>query len=155
MINKLFFENISGLLRIFTNKNVNFKLIISPIETEKDNKIIKNKITYNFKKNILNFPNNIKQILTEFSFLKKNLDYHFFINKNLKFILEISDGFIILSESIIINYFDIANLETNIEKYNSNKKKINYNDDDINELMEFYINNKNENNEDDFIFTLE
>ena len=157
MIYKLFFENISGLLRIFTNKNVNFKLIIIPIETEKDNKIIKNKITYNFVKNILNFPNNIKQIFTEFSFLKKNLDYHFFINKNLKFILEISDCSAIVSESIIINYFDIANLKTDKnEKYNSNKRKLNDDDDDINELLEFYIKNKKEdNNEDDFIFELE
>jgi len=158
MIYKLFFENISGLLRIFTNKNVNFKLIIIPIETEKDNK---NKITYNFVKNILNFPNNINQIFTEFSFLKKNLDYHFFINKNLNFTLQISDGNAMVSESIIINYFDIANLETDKkEKYNSNKTKLNNlnfnnNDDDINELIEFYIKNKNEDNQDDFIFELE
>ncbi len=132
--------------------------MIIPIEDEKDNKIIKNKITYNFVKNILNFPNNIKQIFTEFSFLKKNLDYHFFINKNLKFILEISDGCIIVTESIIINYFDIANLKTDKnEKYNSNKRKLNDDDDDdINELLEFYIKNKKEdNNEDDFIFELE
>jgi len=157
MIYKLFFENISGLLRIFTNKNVNFKLTIIPIQEEKDYKIKNNKITYHFIKNILNFPNNIKQIFTEFFFLKKNLDYHFFINKNLKFILQISDGHTILSESIIINYNDIINIETNKnEKYNSQKKNNNNIDEDINELLEFYIKNKNEDDdEDNFIFELE
>jgi hypothetical protein len=159
MIHKLFFENISGLLRIFTNKNVNFKLTIVPILYENDN--IKNtKITYHFIKNILNFPNNIKQIFTEFIFLKKNLDYHFFINKNLNFTLQISDNNAIVSESIIINYDNIIDIEpnNNNEKYNSNKKKNinNYedNDKDINELLEFYIKNKNED-EDDFIFEIE
>lgn len=154
MINKLFFENISGLLRIFTNKNVNFKLIIF----SQDEKNVK--ITYHFVKNILNFPNNIKQIFKEFSFLKKNLDYPFFINKNLNFILQISDGNTILSETIIIHYNDIINIESNKnEKYNFKKKNdVNFNDDeDINELLEFYIKNKNEdnNNEDEFIFELE
>ncbi len=158
MIYKLFFENISGLLRIFTNKDVNFKLIISPILDEIDNKK-RNKITYNFKKNILNFPNNIKQIFTEFSFLKKNLDNPFFINKNLNFTLQILDGSTVVSESIIIHYNDISDIDTNNknEKYNSNKKKIinNDDDDDINELLEFYIKNKNQDNEDDFIFDIE
>jgi hypothetical protein len=156
MIYKLFFENISGLLRIFTNKDVNFKLIISPILDEIDNKK-RNKITYNFKKNILNFPNNIKQIFTEFSFLKKNLDNPFFINKNLNFTLQILDGSTVVSESIIIHYNDISDIDTNNknEKYNSNKKKIINNDDDINELLEFYIKNKNQDNEDDFIFDIE
>jgi UDP-N-acetylglucosamine 2-epimerase len=159
MIYKLFFENISGLLRIFTNKDVNFKLIISPIQDEKDNNK-KNKITYCFVKNILNFPNNIKQIFTEFSFLNKNLDYPFFINKNLNFTLQISDSNAIVSESIIINYNDILNIQTNKnEKYNSNKKKnndvcLNNDDEDINELLEFYIKNKNED-EDEFIFEIE
>ena len=155
MIYKLFFENISGLLRIFTNKNVNFKLIIIPIEAEKDNK---NKITYNFVKNILNFPNNIKQIFTEYSFLKKNLDYTFFIDTSLKFTLQILDGQINVSESIIINYNDIVNLESNNEKYNSNKKKIinNDDDDDINELLEYYIKKNDDANDiDDFIFEIE
>ena len=156
MINKLFFNNISGLLRIFTNKNVNFKLIISSLQDEKDyNK--KNKITYNFVKNILNFPNNIKQILIEFSFLKKNLDYPFFINKNLNLTLQILDKDVIVSESIIIHYNDIANINTNtnIKKKNNN---INFDndDEDINELLEFYIKNKNNNNdEDDFNFEIE
>lgn len=155
MIHKLFFENISGLLRIFTNKDVNFKLTIISIQDEKD-KIKNNKITYNFITNVLNFPNNIKQILTEFSFLKKNLDYTFFIDKSLKFTLQILDGQDIVTESIIIQYNDIVNLESvNNEKYNSNKKKIiDNNDDDINELLEFYIKNKNED-KDDFIFKLE
>jgi hypothetical protein len=157
MIHKLFFENISGLLRIFTNKNVNFKLTIISIQDEKD-KIKNNKITYNFITNVLNFPNNIKQILTEFSFLKKNLDYTFFIDKSLKFTLQILDGQDMVTESIIIQYNDIVNLESvNNEKYNSNKKKIiDNNDDDINELLEFYIKNKNEDEDkDDFIFELE
>jgi mannose/fructose/N-acetylgalactosamine-specific phosphotransferase system component IIB len=155
MIHKLFFENISGLLRIFTNKNVNFKLTIISIQDEKD-KIKNNKITYNFITTVLNFPNNIKQILTEFSFLKKNLDYTFFIDKSLKFTLQILDGQDMVTESIIIQYNDIVNLESvNNEKYNSNKKKIiDNNDDDINELLEFYIKNKNED-KDDFIFELE
>ena len=160
MINKLFFENISGLLRIFTNKNVNFKLTIIPIQDEKDNNK-KNKITYNFVNNILNFPNTIKQIFIEFLFLKKNLDYPFFINKNLNLTLQISDGCAVVSESIKIHYNDIIDIDINNknEKYNSNKKKIidnniNNDDEDINELLEFYIKNKN-NNEDDFIFTIE
>jgi hypothetical protein len=157
MIYKPFFDNITGLLRIFTNKNVNFKLTISPIQDEDNYK--KNKITYYFIKNILNFPNNIKQIFTEFSFLKKNLDYPFFINKNINLTLQILDGNTIVSESIIIHHDDISNIDTNNknEKYNSNKKKIiDNNDDDINELLEFYIKNKNQdNNEDDFIFELE
>jgi hypothetical protein len=162
MITKLFFENISGLLRIFTNKNVNFKLTIIPIHDDKDNSInIKNnKITYNFITSVLNFPNNIKQILTEFSFLKKNLDYPFFIDKSLKFTLQVLDYKDMVTESIIIHYNDIINLESiKNEKYNSNKKKIiDYNDDDedINELLEFYLKNKNKDKEDDdFIFTLE
>jgi len=158
MINKLFFENISGLLRIFTNKNVNFKLIIIPDEYNSIN-IKNNKITYNFITNVLNFPNNIKQILTEFSFLKKNLDYPFFIDRSLKFTLQILDGKDMVSESIIIHYNDIVNLESiKNEKYNSNKKKIidNNDDEDINELLEFYIKNKNDDKEeDDFIFDLE
>jgi hypothetical protein len=151
MINKLFFENISGLLRIFTNKNVNFKLIINPIQDEKDNN--KNKITYCFVKNILNFPNNIKQILTEFSFLKKNLNYPFFINKKLNLTLQILDGCVMLSKSIIIHYNEIVSIDTN----NKNKNKnFNNDDDDINELLEFYIKNKNEdNNEDDFTLEIE
>jgi hypothetical protein len=160
MIYKLFFENISGLLRIFTNKNVNFKLIITPLQNDKDN-YKKNKITYYFIKNILNFPNNIKQIFTEFLFLKKNLNYPFFINKNLNLTLQISDGYVEVSESIIVHYNDITDIDTNNknEKYNSNKKKIINNDDeDINELLEFYIKNKNKDkdkDEDDFIFEIE
>jgi hypothetical protein len=155
MIYKLFFENISGLLRIFTNKNVNFKFTICPIQ---DENIKKNKITYNFIKNILNFPNNTKQIFTEFFFLKKNLDNPFFINKNLNLTLQITDGSASVSESIIIHYNDIVNIDANKknEKYNSNKKINNVtnsnNDDYINELLEFYIKNKDE---DDFIFELE
>ena len=161
MINKLFFENISGLLRIFTNKNVNFKLIIIPIQDEKDNNK-KNKITYNFVKNILNFPNNIKQILIEFSFLKKNLDYPFFINKNLNLTLQILDGSAVVSESINIHYNDITDIDTNNKNKKKNNNINNFNninnddDDDINELLEFYIKNKNEdNNEDDFTFKIE
>ena len=164
MINKLFFENISGLLRIFTNKNVNFKLIIIPIQDEKDNNK-KNKITYNFVKNILNFPNNIKQILIEFSFLKKNLDYPFFINKNLNLTLQILDGSAVVSESIYIHYNDITDIDTNNKNKKKNNNINNFNnfnninnddDDDINELLEFYIKNKNEdNNEDDFTFKIE
>ena len=156
MIYKPFFDNITGLLRIFTNKNVNFKLTISPIQDEDNYK--KNKITYYFIKNILNFPNNIKQIFTEFSFLKKNLDYPFFINKNLNLTLQILDGNTVVSESIIIHHDDISNIDINNknEKYNSNIKKIiDNNDDDINELLEFYIKNKNQDNEDDFIFEIE
>ena len=153
MINKLFFENISGLLRIFTNKNVNFKLIISPIQDVKDNNN-KYKITYNFVKNILNFPNNIKQIFIEFLFLKKNLDYTFFINKILNFTLQISDGCAVVSESINIHYNDIVNIYIDNDINNKNKK--NNDEEDINELLEFYIKNKNEdNNEDDFIFEIE
>ena len=153
MINKLFFENISGLLRIFTNKNVNFKLIISPIQDVKDNNN-KYKITYNFVKNILNFPNNIKQIFIEFLFLKKNLDYTFFINKILIFTLQISDGCAVVSESINIHYNDIVNIYIDNDINNKNKK--NNDEEDINELLEFYIKNKNEdNNEDDFIFEIE
>jgi len=154
MIYKPFFENISGLLRIFTNKNVNFKLIITPIQDENKNN---NKITYYFVKNILNFPNNIKQIFTEFFFLTKNLDYPFFINKNLNLTLQITDGNAIVSESILIHYNDIVNIDTNKnEKYNSNKKITNNinDDEDINELLEFYIKNKNED-EDEFIFEIE
>jgi len=155
MINKLFFENISGLLRIFTNKNVNFKLTIIPIQDEKDNNK-KNKITYNFVKNILNFPNNIKQILIEFSFLKKNLDYPFFINKNLNVTLQILDGSAVVSESINIHYNDINDIDINNNKKKYNNKNFNNDDDDdINELLEFYIKNKNEdNNEDDFTFEI-
>jgi len=157
MINKLFFENISGLLRIFTNKNVNFKLIIIPLKFENQKKN-NNKITYNFITTVLNFPNNIKQIFTEYSFLKKNLDYTFFIDTSLKFTLQILDGQINVSESIIINYNDIVNLESNNEKYNSNKKKIinNDDDDDINELLEYYIKKNDDANDiDDFIFEIE
>jgi len=157
MIYKLFFENISGLLRIFTNKNVNFKLIIIPLKYENQKKN-NNKITYNFITTVLNFPNNIKQIFTEYSFLKKNLDYTFFIDTSLKFTLQILDGQINVSESIIINYNDIVNLESNNEKYNSNKKKIinNDDDDDINELLEYYIKKNDDANDiDDFIFEIE
>jgi hemerythrin superfamily protein len=142
MIYKLFFENISGLLRIFTNKNINFKLTIIPIQ-EKNNKI-----TYNFITNVLKFPNNIKQILTEFSFLKKNLDYPFFIDKILNFTLQISDNIALLSESINVHYNDIVDIEsTNI------KKNINNDDEYINELLESYAKNKNED-DDDFIFEI-
>lgn len=119
MINKLFFENISGLLRIFTNKTVNFKLTIIPIQNENCDNIKNNKITYNFITTVLNFPNNIKQILTEFSFLKKNLDYPFFIGKSLNFTLQISDASASLSESINVHYNDIVDIETN----NKNQKK--------------------------------
>jgi len=157
MIYKLFFENIAGLLRIFTNKNVNFKLIINPIQDENDDNNKKNKITYCFVKNILNFPNNIKQIFTEFFFLNKNLDYPFFINKNLNFTLQISDGNAMVSESILINYNDIVNIDINKnEKYKKKNNDISFNndDEDINELLEFYIKNKNEDN-DEFIFELE
>ncbi len=150
MIHKLFFENISGLLRIFTNKNINFKLTIISQDG-------RNKIKYHFIKNILSFPNNIKQILTEFSFLKKNLDYPFFNNKNLNFILQISDDNVVFEESITIHYNDIVNLQSKNEKYNSKKKNndMNYNnDEDINELLEFFIN-KDDENKDEFIFELE
>jgi hypothetical protein len=155
MITKLFFENISGLLRIFTNKPINFKLIISPVQEEniKNNK--KNtKITYHFTTNVLNFPNNIKQIYTKFTFLKKNFEYVYLNNQLLNFTLEISDGIIMLSETININYNDIINIETNNinKKYNLNKN--NNDDDDINELLEFYITNKNQD-KDDFIFDIE
>jgi hypothetical protein len=164
MINKLFFENISGLVRIFNNKNVNFKLTIIPvyfnnknIENKKNNNT---KITYYFKTNVLNFPNNIKQIYTKFSFLKKNFEYVYLNNQLLNFSLEISDGISSLVESINISYDEIINIDTNNknEKYNSNKNNNNDNDDDINELLEFYIkNNKNNGNEDDddFIFEID
>lgn len=159
MINKLFFENISGLIRIFTNKAVNFKLTIIPIHLD-DKNIEKNtKITYHFSSNVLNFPNNIKQIYTKFSFLKKNLDHVYLNNQLLNFTLEISDGIAALSESINIPYNDIVNIDSNNknEKYNSNKNN-NEEDDEINELLEFYIkNNKNNSKEedDDFLFEFE
>ena len=166
MINKLFFENISGLVRIFTNKTVNFKLIIIPIFLNENNQNIENnkkntKITYHFSTNVLNFPNNIKQIYTKFSFLKKNFEYVYLNNQLLKFTLEISDGIVMLSESINIPYNDIVNIEINNknEKYKNNKNNDDNDDnDDINELLEFYIkNNKNNANEDDddFIFEIE
>jgi hypothetical protein len=153
MITKLFFENISGLLRIFTNKPINFKLIISPVQEENNKK--NTKITYHFTTNVLNFPNNIKQIYTKFTFLKKNFEYVYFNNQILNFTLELSDGVAMLSESIYINYKDIINIEINNinKKYNSNKN--NDDDDDINELLEFYIKNNNKDNEDNFIFELE
>jgi hypothetical protein len=161
MINKLFFENISGLVRIFTNKTVNFKLIIIPILLDENNKNIEKikkntKITYHFTTNVLNFPNNIKQIYTKFSFLKKNFEHVYLNNQLLNFTLEISDGIAMLSESINIAYSDIVNIEINNknEKYNSNKNNNNDNDD-INELLEFYIKNNNKDNEDNFIFELE
>lgn len=163
MINKLFFENISGLVRIFTNKTVNFKLTILPTHLDDNNqnieKIKKNtKITYHFSTNVLNFPNNIKQIYTKFSFLKKNFEHVYLNNQLLKFTLEISDGIAVLSESINIPYGDIVNIEINNknEKYNSNKNDNDANEDDINELLEFYIkNNKNNANEDDDDFNFE
>lgn len=168
MINKLFFENISGLVRIFTNKAVNFKLAIIPIFLDENSQNIdkipiNTKITYHFITNVLNFPNNIKQIYIKLSFLKKNLEHVYLNNQLLKFTLEISDGIAVLSESINIHYSDIVNIETNNknEKYNSNKNEkynSNNNDDDINELLEFYIkNNKNNANEDDddFMFEIE
>jgi hypothetical protein len=162
MINKLFFENISGLIRIFTNKAVNFKLTIIPTHLNDNNKNIEKikkntKITYHFTTNVLNFPNNIKQIYTKFSFLKKNLDYVYLNNQLLNFTLEISDGIAALSESINIPYNDIVNIDSNnkIEKYNSNKNN-NEEDDEINELLEFYIkNNKNNSKEEDDDFLLE
>jgi len=158
MIHKLFFENISGLLRIFTNKNVNFKLTIIPIYDDNDNNIKNNKITYNFITTVLNFPNNIKQILTEFSFLKKNLDYPFF-KKSLKFTIQVSDASASLSESINVHYNDIADIESKNknEKKKNNNINLNNNDDDINELLEFYIKNKNDDKEedDDFMFEIE
>ena len=156
MINKLFFENISGLVRIFTNKNVNFKLTIIPPPLLQEEKI--NKITYNFITNVLNFPNNIKQIITEFSFLKKNLDYPFFIDKSLKFTLQISYNSSSLSESINEHYNDIVHIESNNKNEKKKNSKINLNndDDDINELLEFYIkNNKNNDNEEDDDFNFE
>lgn len=74
----------------------------------------------------------------------------------MNFTLQISDNIASLSELINVHYNDIVDIESN----NKNKKKNNNinlnNDDDINELLEFYIKNKNEDKEyDDFIFELE
>ena len=60
------------LIRIFTNKAVNFKLTIIPTHLNDNNKNIEKikkntKITYHFTTNVLNFPNNIKQIYTKFT----------------------------------------------------------------------------------------
>ena len=81
-INKLFFQNINGLVRIFNIKNINLKLIITPINNSK------HKIIYHFIDNILTFPNNIYDIFIKFKYLVKNLSYianeNDFINFNLE-----------------------------------------------------------------------
>ena len=77
----------------------------------------------------------------------------------MKFTLQISDNSASLSETINIHYNDIVHIESNNKNLKKKNNNINLNndDEDINELLEFYIKNKNDNKEedDDFLFEIE
>jgi hypothetical protein len=130
-INKLFFQNINGLVRIFNIKNINLKLIITPINNSK------HKIIYHFIDNILTFPNNICDIVIKFKYLVKNLSYianeDDLINFNLE-IFEINKDIKVSSE-ITIYFNEFIYIDKNI--YNKN----NISDEAINNLLELVLNN--------------
>ena len=138
-INKLFFPNINGLIRIFNIKNINFKLIITPINN------LKHKITYHFNDNILKFPNSIYDIIIKFKYLKKNLS---FISSNddiIHFNLEIWDDLnknIKISSENTIQFDEILNIDKIIPINN------NISDIAINEFMDFIFNNEEDINKD-------
>ena len=136
-INKLFFQNINGLVRIFNIKNINLKLIITPINNSK------HKIIYHFIDNILSFPNNIYEIVIKFKYLVKNLSYianeDDLINFNLE-IFEINKDIKVSSE-ITIYFNEFIYIDKNI--YNKN----NISDDAINNLIEHVLNNTNDDDE--------
>ncbi len=139
-INKLFFQNISGLVRIFNIKNINFKLIITPINNSK------HKIIYHFIDNILAFPNNIYDIIIKFKYLVKNLSYIANINDLINFTLEIfeinKDIKVYSDQTIYFNEF--IDIDKNI--YNKN----NISDEAINNLLELVLNNTDEENIDEY-----
>ena len=142
-INKPFFDNINGLVRIFTIKKVNFILNITPLNEDLIPK--KTIITYHFVNNIINFPNNIQEIYYKLKYLKTNLSYFCLNNQLLNFNLEIYDKNIKMSQSINIYYNDFIN----IKNYsNNNENEI------IDNFLDFIVNNKskdtnNENDEND------
>ena len=140
IINKPFFDNINGLVRIFTIKKVNFILTITPLNEDLIPK--KTIITYHFINNIVNFPNNIQEIYSKLKYLKTNLSYLCLNNQLLNFNLEIYDKNIKMSQSINIYYDDFVNIEN---YYN------NYENEIIDNFLDFIVNNKNKdtNIEDD------
>jgi hypothetical protein len=142
-IEKLFFQNINGLVRIFNIKNINFKLIVTPINNSK------HKITYHFIDNILTFPNNISDIIAKFKYILKNLNSISNENDLINFYLEIYENNNVKISSELNIYFN--NL-LNVNKKNiSNKNQIS--DEGVNDLIDFYFNNNfdddNLNDDDD------
>jgi hypothetical protein len=148
-INKLFFPNINGLIRIFNIKNINFKLIITPINN------LKHKITYNFNDNVLKFPNSIYDIIIKFKYLTKNLSFISSSDDLIHFNLEIWDDLnknIIISSENTIKFDQILNIDKIIPIKN------NISDIAINEFMDFIFNNNDEDIDEDIdeqIFELE
>jgi hypothetical protein len=138
-INKLFFPNINGLIRIFNIKNINFKLIITPINN------LKHKITYHFNDNILKFPNSIYDIIIKFKYLKKNLSFISSSDDIIHFNLEIWDDLnknIKISSENTIQFDEILNIDKIIPINN------NISDIAINEFMDFIFNNEEDINKD-------
>ena len=133
-INKLFFQNINGLVRIFNIKNINLKLIITPINNSK------HKIIYHFIDNILAFPNNIYEIVIKFKYLVKNLSYIANVNDLINFNLEIFEinKNIKVSSELTIYFNEFIYIDKNI--YNKN----NISDEAINNLIEHILNNTND-----------
>jgi hypothetical protein len=136
-INKLFFQNINGLVRIFNIKNINFKLIITPINNSK------HKIIYHFIDNILAFPNNIYDIGIKFKYLVKNLSYIANVNDLINFNLEIYEinKDIKVSSELTIYFKEFLH----IDKYIYNKNNIS--DEAINNLLEHVLNNIEDDDE--------
>ena len=147
-INKLFFPNINGLIRIFNIKNINFKLIITPINN------LKHKITYHFNDNILKFPNSIYDIIIKFKYLRKNLSFISSSDDLIHFNLEIWDDLnknIKISSENTIQFDEILNIDKIIPINN------NISDIAINEFIDFIFNNDEDKDEDidEQIFELE
>jgi len=149
-IEKLFFSNINGLVRIFNIKNINFKLIVTPINNSR------HKITYHFIDNILTFPNNIRDIITKFKYILKNLNSISNENDFINFYLEIyENNNVKLSSELNICFNNLLNVN---KKNTYNKNEIS--DEGVNDLIDFYFNNNldddydqddinDDNNEDD------
>jgi hypothetical protein len=137
-INKLFFQNINGLIRIFDIKNINFKLVITPINN------LNHKITYHFNDNILKFPNTIQEIIIKFKYLIKNLSYVSSSNDLINFNLEICDTInknIKIFSEIIIHFKEILNVDKKFFIKN------NISDQAIDDFMELIFNYECENDE--------
>ncbi len=140
-IEKLFFQNINGLVRIFNIKNINFKLIITPINNSR------HKITYHFIDNILTFPNNIRDIITKFKYILKNLNSISNENDLINFYLEIyENNNVKLSSELNICFNNLLNFN---KKNTYNKNDIS--DEGVNDLIDFYFNNNFDDYDEDDI----